>query len=138
MKKERELKYRGDCIHCGKAIYDSKYERKYCNNRCQQDYAWELKKERIEKGEVDSPSALRRYLLEKDGHKCQICKNTEWNGKEIPLVLDHVNGDSYNNFPENLRMICPNCDAQTDFYKGKNKGRGRAKRMKRYYEGKSY
>ena len=35
-------------------------------------------------------------------------------------------------------MICPNCDAQTDFYKGKNIGRGRKDRMKRYYEGKSY
>ena len=102
------------------------------------DYQWKEKKKKIEAGEVDSPGVLRRYILERDGVLCKICGNTEWNGKEIPLVLDHINGDSRNNFPENLRMICPNCDAQTEFYKGKNKGRGRNKRMERYYNGKTY
>lgn len=87
---------------------------------------------------MNSSLPLRRYLIEKHGHQCSICDNTEWQGKPIPLVLDHINGDPYNNEVKNLRMICTNCDAQTDTYKGKNKGKGRHIRMERYRAGKSY
>jgi 5-methylcytosine-specific restriction endonuclease McrA len=134
----RTKRFKGLCKNCNEEMYDFHSTRTYCNNKCQREYEWKLKKEKIEKGKIDSPKALRRYILERDGVLCKICNNTEWNGKEIPLVLDHINGDPYNNFPDNLRLICPNCDAQTEFYKGKNKGRGRDHRMKRYYEGKTY
>jgi hypothetical protein len=39
---------------------------------------------------------------------------------------------------DNLRLICPNCHAQTQTYKNKNKGRGRHYRRERYAKGKSY
>lgn len=54
-------------------------------------------------------------------HRCECCGNTEWNGKPIPLQLDHIDGDSHNHVLSNLRMLCPNCHAQTDTYCGKNK-----------------
>lgn len=54
-------------------------------------------------------------------HKCEICGNTEWNGKPIPLQLDHIDGNSHNHILTNLRLICPNCHAQTETYCGKNK-----------------
>lgn len=54
-------------------------------------------------------------------HKCEICLLYEWNGKPIPIELDHINGDRTDNRIENLRIICPNCHAQTDTYRGKNK-----------------
>jgi len=56
----------------------------------------------------------------------------------MPLVLDHVDGNSENNKLENFRLVCGNCDMQLPTYKNKNKGNGRHYRMKRYKEGKSY
>jgi 5-methylcytosine-specific restriction endonuclease McrA len=58
-------------------------------------------------------------------HKCQICCIKDWQGKPIPMILDHINGRADNNMPDNLRFICSNCDSQTEHYKGKNKGNGR-------------
>jgi hypothetical protein len=46
-----------------------------------------------------------------------------WNGRELPLILDHVNGVARDNQPGNLRYLCPNCDAQLPTRGGKNKGR---------------
>lgn len=53
-------------------------------------------------------------------HVCSVCHLSEWNGKPIPLEIDHIDGCHSNNRYENLRAICPNCHAQTDTYKGKN------------------
>jgi hypothetical protein len=132
-KKEKEYK---KCLNCDEKL--SRNDKIYCNNICQHEHQWEKKKILIENGDIKNNQTLRKYKIEKDGHKCNICKKTKWEGDEIPLVLDHIDGDPYNNLPENLRMICPNCDAQTETYKGKNTGKGRQERMKRYYEGKSY
>ena len=53
--------------------------------------------------------------------KCEICGNTKWLSGDIPLELDHIDGNSRNHKIENLRMICPNCHAKTPTYRGKNK-----------------
>lgn len=70
-------------------------------------------------------SAKLREKLFQGGYKervCEECKNTIWNNKPIPLELDHINGDHYDNRLKNLRILCPNCHAQTETYSGKNKG----------------
>jgi Zn finger protein HypA/HybF involved in hydrogenase expression len=54
-------------------------------------------------------------------HKCEKCNNTEWNNFPIPLELDHIDGNSYNHKLENLRLLCPNCHAQTPTYRSKNR-----------------
>ncbi|HXG93246.1 MAG TPA: HNH endonuclease signature motif containing protein [Blastocatellia bacterium] len=72
------------------------------------------------------------------GRRCEVCGITEWMDRPAPLELDHKDGDSSNNALDNIRLICPNCHAQTATYKGKNRGRGRYYRRERYAQGKSF
>ena len=53
---------------------------------------------------------------------CEHCENTLWLGNPIPLELHHINGVSSDNRLENLQLLCPNCHALTDNYRGKNIG----------------
>lgn len=46
-----------------------------------------------------------------------------WSGKELQMILDHVNGNSNDNRPVNLRYVCPNCDSQLPTRGGANKNR---------------
>ena len=47
-----------------------------------------------------------------------------WNGKPLPLILDHINGNADDNNTNNLRLLCPNCDSQNTATRGgTNKGR---------------
>lgn len=70
-----------------------------------------------------SSNKLRKRLIEEGlkEHRCESCKLTEWMGELIPLELDHIDGDHYNNQIENLKILCPNCHAKTPTYRGKNK-----------------
>jgi 5-methylcytosine-specific restriction endonuclease McrA len=43
-------------------------------------------------------------------------------GNPIPLELEHKDGNCTNHNIENLELLCPNCHALTDTYRGKNKG----------------
>lgn len=53
--------------------------------------------------------------------KCENCLLTEWLNLPIPLELHHVDGNRKNNKLENIQLLCPNCHARTDNYRGKNK-----------------
>ena len=66
---------------------------------------------------------LKKRLL-KEGikeQKCECCGLTEWLGDSIPLELHHINGDNKDHRIENLQMLCPNCHAKTETYRGRKK-----------------
>ena len=63
-------------------------------------------------------SELKRYI-------CEKCYRDTWNKKPIPLELEHVNGVRTDNRIVNLKLLCPNCHAQTPTYRGKNIGNRR-------------
>lgn len=76
-------------------------------------------------GRPTQSSDLRRRLLAaglKD-HECEVCRRRVWNGRPMPLELDHLNGRREDNRLDNLRLLCPNCHAQTSTYRGRNIGR---------------
>lgn len=71
-----------------------------------------------------STNNLRKRLLDEGvkPRQCECCKRTEWMGKPIALELHHINGIKDDLRIENLQILCPNCHAFTDNYRGKNIG----------------
>lgn len=66
---------------------------------------------------------LKRAVINRDGEECSECSlGTIWNGKELVLQLDHINGIHTDDRMDNLRLLCPNCHTQTDTYGTKNRG----------------
>jgi hypothetical protein len=58
--------------------------------------------------------------------KCELCGQDEnWRGEHMSLILDHINGINNDHKIENLRIVCPNCNATLPTYcrgiKGINK-----------------
>lgn len=132
------IKSYGKCTHCGKER--KRNAGKFCSIRCKEDAIWERRLRSIYSTGtlIGGRSVARRFLTHRDGWACSICKGTEWLGNNIPLEVDHIDGNSQNNAIGNIRFVCGNCAMLLPTYKGKNKGNGRHSRMVRYKSGKSY
>lgn len=63
---------------------------------------------------------LRLFQFNLKEKVCEICGLKEWQGVEIPLELHHKNGNRLDNSFENLQIVCPNCHALTEHYRGAN------------------
>jgi hypothetical protein len=115
-----------NCLHCGKENrFGYSKENKFCNTTCQKKFIWENEtKPKLERGECTHNSrSLKPYLIEKFGECCSECgQGSTWNNKPLVLQLDHIDGDSDNNFPSNIRLLCPNCHTQTENFGSKGKG----------------
>ena len=128
-------KPRTPCLVCGKEPAAASY--KYCSNICQQEFQYQAYIKKWKKGAVLGLQRLgvvsahiKKYLRRKYNDKCCLCGWSKVNpvtGK-VPLVADHIDGDWQNNKEENLRLVCPNCDALSPTYAALNKGRGRKDR----------
>lgn len=75
------------------------------------------------KNSQDIQSNKVRIKLLREGykeHKCENCGLSEWLDQPIPLELHHKDGNRNHNEIENYQLLCPNCHAFTDSYRGKN------------------
>jgi len=133
-----------NCIICDKKT--KKIDSLYCSNNCHMEHRYITYIDKWKKGEVDGKRGnnvskyVRRFLFEKHDNKCTKCG---WSVKNeftdnIPLEVDHIDGNSENNKEENLTLLCPNCHSLTKTYKGANRGNGRFNRRQRYKDGKSF
>lgn len=76
------------------------------------------------KDSTASQATLRRWYVKGEyiPYVCSICgQEPIWQGKELTLILDHINGCNHDDRLENLRWVCPNCNQQLETTNGKNK-----------------
>lgn len=78
--------------------------------------------------DAETDKTRKKILVKERGARCEECRRKTWMGRDITLELHHIDGDSSNNNPDNLMIICPNCHSQTTTYKAKNLGNGRPNR----------
>ena len=63
---------------------------------------------------------LREHYKKATGiSHCEKCSLTLWQGRPIPLEIHHLNGNHTDNRLENLQLLCPNCHALTNNYRGR-------------------
>lgn len=82
-----------------------------------------LSKIMVERSTYTNSNSLRNRIL-KEGlkeSKCERCGRSKWLGLPIKLELHHKNGNNIDNRIENIQILCPNCHALTENYRGKNK-----------------
>lgn len=137
------------CKNCKKELIGEKRKNTFCNQSCHQNYKTKVY---IEKwlagkisgnhdGEYSISKRVRNYLLEKVNYKCEKCG---WGERHpitgnVPLEIDHIDGNWKNSSPENLRVLCPNCHSLTSTYGALNINKGKGHKMRginRFYRSK--
>lgn len=77
----------------------------------------------VQNGNFQSFSLKRRLF--KEGIKTPECEECGWSKMSsdgrVPVELDHINGDRWDNRLENLRILCPNCHSLKPTHRGRNK-----------------
>lgn len=64
----------------------------------------------------------RLYKLGLKQRECELCgQGEDWMGKRMSLIMDHINGVPDDNRFDNLRIVCPNCNATLDTHCGKQR-----------------
>ena len=125
------------CEICGKEftpVHQYK-DQQTCSSVCAGEFEKSKTIKKFINGELSDRQVrgrtIRAYVLKKQNNKCAICNCLpEHNEKPLTFIVDHIDGVFTNNIPENIRVICPNCNSQTDTFAGKNIGKNRGKRNK--------
>lgn len=118
------------CLSCGNEV--ARKPNKFCCQTCQTDWQYKNYIERwiagLETGYRNDNNYsismhVRRYLFEKYGSSCQLCK---WSKKnevtdKVPLTVHHIDGNAKDCSSNNLQLLCPNCHSLTKNYGSLNK-----------------
>ena len=152
-KRKKEGIYR-ECLNpnCSEVFYvisSLKDLKKYCNNKCQGTYEWEIQKQAVLEHGVETlgfageyrhqtyDRILKRLIIEeyphgKSGAACWLCEWETMNPftNKIPTQLNHIDGNPLNNTISNLEIVCPNCHSLGEFFGSRGKG-GRTRASKR-------
>lgn len=133
------------CLQCGVEFVYKKSAQygKFCSTSCSGAYRSDVVVREWLSGKLSALNAsnqlrdsIKRWVKVRDNYTCVLCG---WSKKNpttgnIPVEVDHIDGNYKNNTPENLRTICPNCHSLTSTWKNagntKNTMRGRAYRRK--------
>lgn len=130
--KHKEFKY---CIQCGESKVNNRVA-KFCSSTCSGAY----QTQKVINDWIDNPSsattsqglksAIKKYLIQQANYACSECGWDTINPTtgRCPLEVDHIDGDAYNNIPDNLRVICPNCHSLTSTYRALNRNSSRTYR----------
>ena len=105
---------------------------KYCSTRCMGDdkirKGMDDNRALFEEGKISYRPRIKKFVAERDGYSCAECGISDWRDEPIALWLDHIDGDASNNMPDNFRLMCPNCESQSDTFGARNTGKGRKSR----------
>lgn|SRR5208282_1387345 len=91
-------------------------EKYYHDRRQQQLNLWKCC------GFVPSNEVAKKLLIFEHGERCQICgwhKVHSVTGN-VPVELEHSDGNRGNNAYENVKLLCPNCHSLTPTYRALN------------------
>jgi len=112
--------------YCGEVRRKTASRTRHCSQKCRNQSRTDRFIDWVQRlGGPPTHGSAKKFLLVTGGSECAMCGNSEWLGKPIALVLDHIDGNATNHSLGNIRLLCNNCDAQTPTFKGLNKGRGR-------------
>ena len=130
-----------NCRHCNEefGFKSHSYYHVFCDDACNQAHKQQKKEELFEErynkwlnnedlGLKSPRKLIRKFVMKRDGEKCDICSITEWQGKPLAFWMDHIDGDASNDDPKNCRILCLNCDSQQSTFGAKNTGKGRKTR----------
>lgn len=106
------------CVNQGCSNKVTVREWKYWSFKSECSGCTNARKKRIERPGITIHK--KTYCENHDGHLGFDCPvpHDKWKGFESSLDLDHLDGDHYNNIPENVRTYCKLCHGRKSLENG--------------------
>lgn len=67
--------------------------------------------------EESSQHEKKKRILAEQDFKCRRCGISDWQGEQITLELEHIDGNNKNDLRDNLECLCPNCHSLTSTWR---------------------